>query len=61
MAYYLYFLDLPGSAQLAVTHNLSDGVELGLIQVLLATKPFHAPTEVMLRDGHNGTKTHFRP
>src|ERR1700723_702660 len=37
--------------------RLSGGVELGLLQAQLATKPSTAATQVRLRDGHQGTKT----
>src|SRR6266404_1961079 len=57
MAYSLCILDWPGSAQLAKPHKLSGGVERDLFQGLLATKQSIAATEVMLRDGHQGTKT----
>src|SRR6266404_2482525 len=57
MAYSLCILDWPGSAQLAKPHKLSGGVEPDLFQGLLATKQSIAATEVMLRDGHQGTKT----
>src|ERR1022692_1152185 len=56
MSYTLCFEICQARLSWRVRHKLSDGVEWAFAGSQLATKPKIATTEVMLSDGHKGTK-----